>query len=197
MIRKFTDLKSKTKLGVNVFKNLFLATPFGKLPVFNVDHDVLMIPETIAIYHYIAAKHGGLPASIEDQVMCDAYGEHLQDYLYKSGLFHEAVFQNKPKEEIQKLHDEAVKYLKERIIPDLNKQLLNNGKGFLVGHEYTWVDFMAADIIDTHLHWSENADKDELGEVVKHRDRIFALPGLKNRLIERQLLFPPKEIYNF
>ncbi|KAE9545827.1 hypothetical protein FO519_010961, partial [Halicephalobus sp. NKZ332] len=66
-------------------------TPFGQVPVLYVDDDKLVLPETLAIYRYLAAKHGAIPDSLEDQALCDAYADHVQDYMSKLVLFVYAV----------------------------------------------------------------------------------------------------------
>uniref|UniRef100_A0AC34RSU9 GST N-terminal domain-containing protein n=1 Tax=Panagrolaimus sp. JU765 TaxID=591449 RepID=A0AC34RSU9_9BILA len=66
------------------------STPFGKLPVLISNEENFILPETLAIYRFLAMKHGGFPEKLEEQVLCDSFGHHIRDYLLKVGLFSEA-----------------------------------------------------------------------------------------------------------
>uniref|UniRef100_A0AC34RHR3 Glutathione S-transferase n=1 Tax=Panagrolaimus sp. JU765 TaxID=591449 RepID=A0AC34RHR3_9BILA len=172
-------------------------TPFGQVPVLKCDCG-LQLPETTAIYRYIGAKHGAVADSLEEQALCDALADHLQDYMSKLVLFIRAIMGKQlPRERIQEYLDDADKFLIERLAPDFNKQLKKNDTGYLVGKKPTWVDFIVADTIDNHLYFTDNADKDQLGELVQHRDKIFGLPGLEKRVEERKGLYPPRETFKF
>uniref|UniRef100_A0AC34Q2C6 Glutathione S-transferase n=1 Tax=Panagrolaimus sp. JU765 TaxID=591449 RepID=A0AC34Q2C6_9BILA len=162
------------------------ATPFGQLPVLKCDCG-LQLPETTAIYRYIGAKHGAVADTLEEQALCDALADHLQDYMSKLSLFIGGIMGKKlPRERLQEYLDESNKFFIERLVPDLNKQLKKNGTGYLVGKKPTWVDFIVADTMDSHLYFSDNADKDQLGELIQHKDKIFGLPGVQKRVEERK-----------
>ena len=175
----------------------FLATPFGLVPVLYVDGDKFVLPETLAIYRYLAAKHGALPDSLEDQAVANAYGDHIQDWMSKLNLFVGAIFSKKPREQILEYRADFVNFFRDRMVPDLKKQLEKNGTGWVIGNKPTWIDFMLADVIDEHLYWREENDDELLGEILKHHDRVFGLPGLEERIKERKQLFPPKDTFKY
>ncbi|KAE9546760.1 hypothetical protein FO519_010028, partial [Halicephalobus sp. NKZ332] len=171
----------------------FATTPFGQVPVLYVDDDKLVLPETMAIYRYLAAKHGAIPDSLEDQALCDAYADHIQDFMSKVSLFIMSVTTKMPRERIVEYLTDYTKFVQERLVPDLKKQLEKNGTGWIVGDKPTWVDFLIADIIDNHLYWRETNDDEIIGELLKYREKVFGLPGLEKRLEERKTLFPPRD----
>ncbi|KAE9552095.1 hypothetical protein FO519_004675 [Halicephalobus sp. NKZ332] len=172
-------------------------TPFGQVPVLYVDDDKLVLPETLAIYRYLASKHGAVPDSLEDRALCDAYADHVQDYMSKIVLFILAIFEKKPKERILEYREDASKFLQERLFPDLQKQLEKNGTGWMVGGKPTWLDFFVADTVDNDLYWKEEGDDEVPEELLKHREKVFGLPGLEKRVEERKHLFPPKDLLKF
>lgn len=71
-------------------------------------------------------------------------------------------------------------------VPIFSKQLQENGSGFLVGKNVTWVDFLLADIVDRIAKlFPENQHK-LLEPLLGHRDKILSLPNLEKRLEERK-----------
>ena len=117
--------------------------------------------------------------------------------MSKLGLFVNAIFAKKPREHILEYRDEFIKFFRERLVPDLLKQLKENGTGWIVGNKPTWIDFMVSDVIDDHLYWRDENDDEALGELLKHREKVFGLPGLEKRLEERKSLFPSKDLLKF
>ena len=174
----------------NIKHPYFIATPFGQVPVLYVDGDKFVLPESFAIYRYLAAKHGAIADSLEDQALCDAYGEHVRDYRSKITVFMNAKFAKKPDELTNEYLADATNYLHERLIPDLKKQLEKNETGWVVGDKPTWLDFYVADVIDNHLHWRDEKEKEIPEVLLQHRDKVFGLPGLEKRIEERKYLFP-------
>ncbi|KAE9552097.1 hypothetical protein FO519_004677 [Halicephalobus sp. NKZ332] len=169
-------------------------TPFGHVPVLYVDGDKFVLPETLTIYRYIGAKHGAIADSLEDQALCDAYGDHVKDYRSKITLYMNAIFTKKQDELAKEYLADGIKYLHERLLPDLNKQLDKNGTGWMVGNKPTWLDFYVADVVDNHLHWRDQNDDEFLGGLLKHREKVFGLPGLEKRLEERKSSFPTEDM---
>lgn len=176
--------------------NLISATPFGQAPVLYVD-DKLAIPETTAIYRYLGAKHGGIPDSLEDQAIADAFGDHIQDFMFKLSLFIHAIMQKKPRERIEEYKAGFLTFVHERFFPDLEKQLEKNGTGWIIGNKPTWIDFMVSEAVDGHLYWKDEDEKEVPGLLLEHRERVFGLPGLEKRVEERKQLFPPKEMFKY
>ncbi|KAE9552090.1 hypothetical protein FO519_004670, partial [Halicephalobus sp. NKZ332] len=89
------------------------------------------------------------------------------------------------------------KFLQERLFPDLQKQLEKNGTGWMVGDKPTWLDFLVADVVDNHLYWKEENGDEVPEKILNHREKVFSLPGLENRVDERKNLFPPKDMFKF
>ncbi|KAE9552093.1 hypothetical protein FO519_004673 [Halicephalobus sp. NKZ332] len=172
-------------------------TPFGQAPVLYVDDDKLALPETIAIYRYLGAKHGAIADSLEDRALCDAYADHIQDFMAKLCLFVDAIMQKKPREQILEYCADFKKFHQERLFPDLNKQLAKNENGWMIGNKPTWLDFLVADTVDEHIYWREENDDAVLGGLLKHREKVFGLPGLEKRVEERKNLFCPKDMLKF
>ena len=161
-----------------------------------VDGDKLVLPESCAIYRYLATKHGAIPDSLEDQALCDAYGEHVRDYRFKLTIFMNAKFAKKSDEQISEYLADSTNYLHERLIPDLKKQLEKNGTGWIIGDKPTWLDFYVAETIDGYVYWRNEKEQEVPEELLQHRDKVFGLPGLEKRVEERKHLFPPKDIFS-
>ena len=202
MLKRFVNKLCKKILFFNerttdFYNNLISATPFGQAPVLYVDDDKFVLPETLAIYRYLAAKHGAIPDSLEDQALVNAYADHIQDFTSKIALFINSIFQKKPREHILEYRTDFLSFFNDRLVPDLKKQLEKNGTGWIVGNKPTWVDFFLADVVDSHRYWRDEDDDELLGEILKHHDRVFGLPGLEERVAGRKELFPPKDMLKF
>uniref|UniRef100_A0A914PDT7 GST N-terminal domain-containing protein n=1 Tax=Panagrolaimus davidi TaxID=227884 RepID=A0A914PDT7_9BILA len=129
--------------------------PFRQIPVLILDGKY-EIAQTTAIYRYIGTKYNAVAETLEDQAICDSFGEHINDLFFKC----RAVF-------------------KARSIP-------------LSEEKVTWLDFLLADSTDVIFSMLNDKlpseVKEQLKPLVKHRDEIFALPGLEKRLQERKEL---------
>uniref|UniRef100_A0AC35GI70 Glutathione S-transferase n=1 Tax=Panagrolaimus sp. PS1159 TaxID=55785 RepID=A0AC35GI70_9BILA len=165
--------------------------PFRQIPVLILDGKV-EIAQTTAIYRYIGAKYNAIAESLEDQAICDSFGEHINDLFFKCRAVFKAKSIPLSDEKQKETYEEFYKFFIENYIPVFVKQLKKSGGKFVVGNKVTWLDFLLADSTDVILSMLNDKlpseVKDQLKPLVKHRDEIFALPGLDKRLQERKEL---------
>nr|QNM80587.1 glutathione S-transferase sigma 2 [Daphnia pulex] len=109
-------------------------TPFGQVPVLEVDGKPLA--QSNAIARYLARQHGLAGQNEWEQSQADMYVDCIYDLISGTRpIIHESD-KEKQKEILQK-------FLKETVNPHLEKleqQLIKNGTGFLVGKSITWAD---------------------------------------------------------
>uniref|UniRef100_A0A914Q2L5 Glutathione S-transferase n=1 Tax=Panagrolaimus davidi TaxID=227884 RepID=A0A914Q2L5_9BILA len=173
------------------FHHLILAQPFKQLPVLIVDGKY-EIAQTTVIYRYIGAKYGAICETLEEQAICDSYGEHINDLFFKCRAFFKAKMQQLPEQKQKETYEEFNKFFTKNYIPAFIKQFNKNGGKFIVGNKVTWLDFFLADCTDLLLVSFNDMltpeVKEQLTPFAKHRDDIFALPGLEKRMKERKEL---------
>uniref|UniRef100_A0AC34G0U3 Glutathione S-transferase n=1 Tax=Panagrolaimus sp. ES5 TaxID=591445 RepID=A0AC34G0U3_9BILA len=181
----FTD----TYITDDEWPNVKELQPFRQLPVLIVDKKY-EIAQTTVIYRYIGAKYGAIAETLEEQAICDAFGEHINDMFAKSRALLKAKFLPASEEKQKETAAEFQKFFAVNFMPVLNKQLKKPDEKYVVGNKVTWLDFLLADFTDLALNFFKDAITPEIKELFipfeKHRDLIFGLPGLEKRLKERK-----------
>lgn len=118
------------------FETLKPTLPFGQLPVLQVDE--LILPQSRAIYGFVAAQHGFLPADNVGRAQVDVVIETIGDSDFDVGKW---FFE---KDEVKK--GELKKHIDDVVFPKmlghLEKLLSKNkeGKGWFVGDKVTLAD---------------------------------------------------------
>jgi glutathione S-transferase len=165
--------------------------PFRQIPVLIINGKY-EIAQTTAIYRYIGAKYGAIAENLEEQAICDSFGEHINDLFFKCRAVFKAKSLPLSEEKQKETYEEFTKFFTENYIPAFVKQLKKSGDKFVVGNKVTWLDFFLADCTDLILVMLSDElpseVKEQLIPLAKHRDEIFALPGLEKRLQERKEL---------
>nr|QST14962.1 GSTsigma1c protein [Diaphanosoma celebensis] len=108
--------------------------PFKQLPVLEVDGK--MLAQSRAISRYLARKHGLAGKDEWEQALADMYVDCIDDLIY--GM-RGAYMEKDP----EKQKEMMKKCMEEKVHPHaliVEKQLIKNGTGFLVGSEITWAD---------------------------------------------------------
>jgi len=108
--------------------------PFGQVPVLEVDGKMLAQSHSIA--RYLARKHGLAGKDDWEQAQADVYADCINDLM--TGM--RPAFLEKDPEKQKELYQ---KFLAENVVPHatiVERHLLKNGTGFLVGSEITWAD---------------------------------------------------------
>ncbi|KHN74035.1 Glutathione S-transferase 1 [Toxocara canis] len=161
-------------------------TPFGQLPLLEVDGEVLA--QSTAIYRYLGRQFGlaGKTPMEEAQVdsIFDVYrdlDEELRPFLY--------ALNGEKEGDKDKLKKEVFIPAREKYFPAFEKFLAKSGSEYLVGKSLTWADIV---ISDAFAIW-ETLVPDFLSgypELKKFVERVRELPNIKKWISER-----PKSLY--
>ncbi|OQV13553.1 putative glutathione S-transferase 6 [Hypsibius exemplaris] len=151
-------------------------TPFGTLPLLEVDGKYL--GETQAIARYVAKQVGLAGANDWDAAQADSI------ITYISAEFNPVAFQMIRELDLEKkkLHGEKAaaqaKKVAATLVRILEKNNENNGKGFLVGQTPTVADFLTV-TFSSVTGLLQLGTLDEFKALGAHRDLISGLPGVK------------------
>uniref|UniRef100_A0AC35GIU0 Glutathione S-transferase n=1 Tax=Panagrolaimus sp. PS1159 TaxID=55785 RepID=A0AC35GIU0_9BILA len=163
------------------------STPFGQVPVLLVENGKFAIPQSTAILRYIATKFGGLAKSPEEQALCDAYAEQIQDFIMAVRPWIWTITRETPNEEKEEKYISVLlPAVQESFVPIFERQLRSNESGWLIGDSVTWIDFFLADIVDKLVHRLKPENVSILENLVKHQKKIFSLPNLEERIKQRE-----------
>ncbi|GMT21298.1 hypothetical protein PFISCL1PPCAC_12595 [Pristionchus fissidentatus] len=156
-------------------------TPFGKMPVLEVDGK--MIPQSFAIARYIATKHGLAGKTPFEAAWVDALADQWKDFHNEFQKFFYPVigFGKGDLEELKKAHGIPER---DKFFPIIEKQLKNTNSGFLVGSSVTWVDALIAEQVE-QISTKVPGFLDGFPEVLKHSAKIHAIPQLAKYIQHR------------
>ena len=159
-------------------------TPFGQLPVLNVDG--FDIPQSSAICRYLARKFGYAGKTPEEEAWADAIVDQYKDFsvAFKTLLF--AARAGKPQEEILKIRYEIFNPARDAYFCHLNAILKKNKSGYLVGDGLTWADLVVADNLHS-LEKFKALDDDNIGHqnLKKYVEKIYSTPDLEDHVATR------------
>ncbi|RUS84493.1 hypothetical protein EGW08_007732 [Elysia chlorotica] len=154
-------------------------TPFGQIPVLEVDGEE--IGQSVAIANYLAREFGlygktNMESCQIDQVVC-----LIQDLI---NAFVKAMFEIDPakKAEMMRVNNEEVV---PRFLGFFESILKKNGTGFFVGSDITLADFFIYDST-WNLIKSTPTLLDNFPNLKQHRDRIGSVPQIKAHVDARK-----------
>ncbi|CAP37636.2 Protein CBR-GST-15 [Caenorhabditis briggsae] len=148
------------------WENLKEKTPFGQLPVLNVDG--FDIPQSAAICRYLARKFGYAGKNPEEEAWADAIVDQYKDFsvAFKTLIF--AARAGKPQEDILKIRYEIFNPSRDAYFEILNKILKDNKSG-------TCLEKLKA--LD-----DDNEDHQKLRKYV---EKIYSTPDLEDHIATR------------
>ncbi|KZS14637.1 Glutathione S-transferase A4 [Daphnia magna] len=161
------------------------STPFGQVPVLEVDGQVLAQSNTIA--RYLARKYGLAGKNDWEQALADMYADNIND------LLNAAVppFMEKDPVKQKEMYE---KFMAETIanhVVLIEKQLKKNNTGYLVGNDLTWADLAYyayfSDFLEVKFGSAFLKDAPLLKALI---DRVKALPNIKKWTEFRNSKYP-------
>ncbi|KAF8362907.1 hypothetical protein PRIPAC_89830 [Pristionchus pacificus] len=153
-------------------------TPFGRIPVLEVDGK--LIAQSLTIARYIASQHGLAGKTPLEAAWADSIADEWRDFhgnFKKYWYLKIGVRQG----DIEGTRVEYGIPARDKFFPLIVKQLKETGTGFLVGDSVTWVDVLIANTVD-EVEENEPGllqDYPEASFVVQHKQRVHAIPALK------------------
>ncbi|CAJ0605697.1 unnamed protein product [Cylicocyclus nassatus] len=152
-----------------------LETPFGQLPVLDVDGT--QIAQSLAICRYLARKFGLAGKSAEDEAVVDSLADQYTDYRAEiKTWFFPAV--GLKEGNVEQLKKDVLMPARQKYLDIITKFLKQNKSGFLVGDSITWVDLLVADHSSMMLHLVPEF-LEGYPEVKSHMEKIHAIPNVK------------------
>ncbi|KAF8358088.1 hypothetical protein PRIPAC_93083 [Pristionchus pacificus] len=127
------------------------STPFGKMPVLEVDGKQL--PQSFAIARYLARKFGYAGKTEWEEAWVDALGDQFKDYLNELLPFLRVAW-GTATGDLEELRMSIGEPVKDKFFGILEKQAESCGSGFLVGCSLTWIDLVIVDhmdVVESHL----------------------------------------------
>ncbi|XP_058799471.1 glutathione S-transferase-like [Phymastichus coffea] len=157
--------------------NIKPTTPFGQVPVLDVDGK--KVNQSTAIARYLAKQHGLAGKDDWENLQIDATVDTIHDLRAKIAAHH---YENQPEAKAQKL--EAASELVPFYIERLDQQVKNNG-GYFVGGKLTWADITFVALLD-YLNFMAQYDIIKKAENLKAlREKVLSQPGIKSWVQKR------------
>ncbi|KAI9565907.1 hypothetical protein GHT06_009705 [Daphnia sinensis] len=148
-------------------------TPFGQVPVLEVDGKPLA--QSNAIARYLARQHGLAGQNDWEQSQADMYVDCIYDLIGGTRPIIHETDKDKQKEMFQK-------FLQDVVNPHLQKveqQLINNGSGFLVGKSITWADLAYYSFFSPMMERLGEAILDSTPHLKKLVAHVGSIPQIK------------------
>ncbi|GMT13631.1 hypothetical protein PFISCL1PPCAC_4928, partial [Pristionchus fissidentatus] len=151
-------------------------TPFGKLPVLEVDGK--QIPQSFAIARYVASQHGLAGKTPFEAAWVDALADQWRDFHNEFRKYWYLVIGIPTWEgDAEAAKTEHGIPARDKFYPIIVKQLKESNSGFLVGDSVTWVDLLLADQVAA-IKKEIPGFLDAYPEVLAHSDKIHAIPQI-------------------
>uniref|UniRef100_A0A8R1DXB0 glutathione transferase n=1 Tax=Caenorhabditis japonica TaxID=281687 RepID=A0A8R1DXB0_CAEJA len=159
------------------------STPFGQIPVLNVDGHA--IPQSAAIIRYLANKFGYAGKTAEEQAWADAIVDQFKDFFNITlRPLTSAIREGKPEEEIAKIREEVFIPGRDAYFKILNDILEKSKSGFLVGEGLTFADLVVIENFTT-LEQNGLANVAEQPKLAALREKVYSQDKLKEWIASR------------
>ncbi|VDD97622.1 unnamed protein product [Enterobius vermicularis] len=155
--------------------------PYGQVPVLEVDG--VQIPQSAAIFRYLARQFGLVPNCPIEEAQVDAVYDAQKDFDKEIEPYYE-IFEGLSNADKNKVLKELVLPARDKYFGHL-KKLLTAGDGIhLVGKQLYWADIVIADTLMVIERMAPPLFEG-FPEIKKFVDEIHKLPALKKYLEER------------
>ncbi|CAI5443310.1 unnamed protein product [Caenorhabditis angaria] len=157
------------------------STPFGKLPILEVDGKVL--GQSHAIARYLANEFGLNGKNEWEKAEVNSLADQFADYILEARPYLMALSGFYPGDPIQ-LRTSLFLPTIDKHISIFERILEENSSGFLVGNSLTWVDLLLSQHIEQILY-TDLAALEKFKNVLKHRKMVQNLPAIKSWIARR------------
>nr|QHU80030.1 glutathione S-transferase S2 [Bemisia tabaci] len=153
-------------------------TPFGKLPILEIDGKV--VTQSTAICRYYAKKSGIAGEDDWENLLIDATVGTIDDLRSAIGAYHYDANEETKVKKYDPLVKETIPFYMER----LEKQVEENG-GYFVNGKLTWADLWFVGLLD-YLNSMAKFDITEKYPSIKAlKDKVLAVPAIKGWVAKR------------
>lgn len=155
-----------------------LDTPFGQLPVLEIDDGKEVISQSLSIQKYLAEEFGFAGKTPIEKAKADMVVQCVQDFAYAVWVnFFEEDKERKEKAEKKVKEEELPKFFK-HFEAMLKKN--NGGDGFFVGDSVTWADVAFAHQVEYVSIVGLDADTflADYPKLKALKDRVLQLPEI-------------------
>ncbi|EFP04894.1 CRE-GST-4 protein [Caenorhabditis remanei] len=183
-VEEWNELK-KSKFNSSETNNhlVFSETPYGQLPVLEVDG--VEIGQSMSITRYLARKFGIAGKNAEEEAIADSIVDQYRDFIFSFRQFTSSVFYGKDPEYINKVRVEVVDPARDLFLGIINKILNKSESGYLVGNSLTWADIVIADNL-TSLLKNGFLDFKKEKKLEEFYSRIHSIPKIKEYVAKRK-----------
>ncbi|CAJ0564184.1 unnamed protein product, partial [Mesorhabditis spiculigera] len=158
------------------------STPFGQLPLLEVDG--VIIAQSITIARFLARRFGYAGENDIDAAKVDGLADTFADYFTEQKNFFPVLIGRVPGDK-DALYKEVYEPARDKYIPMIIEHFLKKStSGFLVGSKLSYADLLLAEHVSTFQEFLPH-NWDKYPELLAHRDRIQAIPALKKWLETR------------
>uniref|UniRef100_A0A914EFF2 glutathione transferase n=1 Tax=Acrobeloides nanus TaxID=290746 RepID=A0A914EFF2_9BILA len=162
------------------------STPFGKVPLLEIDDKILS--QSFAIARYLARKYGLAGKDDFESAYLDSIADAQKDFYQEVKPYYLVCGYggkyggDKDKE---KLYNELFLPVAQRHLPKIEKLLKESKSGFYAQSGLSWVDFYMAEQTQTFSAFAPETFK-QYPELLKHKERVYSLPQLSNYIQSRK-----------
>ncbi|CAI2350010.1 unnamed protein product [Caenorhabditis sp. 36 PRJEB53466] len=165
------------RVTVEEWNELKKKTPFGQLPVLEVDG--VEIGQSMAITRYLARKFGIAGKTPEDEAQADGIVDQYKDFVVAFRQFTSRTFFGEGPDVIKKVRAEVVDPAVQPYLDTIKRFLEKSKSGYLVGDSLTWADLVVADNLTSLIRhgFIEKGNEKKLAEF---HEKIHSIPNIKN-----------------
>uniref|UniRef100_A0A915AGS2 glutathione transferase n=2 Tax=Parascaris univalens TaxID=6257 RepID=A0A915AGS2_PARUN len=156
-------------------------TPFGQLPLLEVDGEV--IAQSAAIYRYLGRQFGLAGKTPMEEAQVDSIFDQFKDFMAEIRPAFRVIYgiEEGDKEKVVK---EIVIPARDKHLPFFEKFLAKSGGQYMVGKSVTWADLV---ISDSFASWDETIPDFLSGhpQLKKYVEHVRELPNVEKWIAER------------
>nr|QHU80051.1 glutathione S-transferase S5 [Bemisia tabaci] len=153
-------------------------TPFGKLPVLEVDGK--KVTQASAICRYYAKKCGLVGKDDWEDLLIDATVGTFDDMRQAISTYFYDQNEESKKKKLDLLIKETIPFYMER----LEKQIKENG-GYLVNGKLTWADLWVVSLLDLVNKYTERTLEEKYPLIIALKDKVLSIPSIKAWVAKR------------
>jgi len=154
-------------------------SPFGQVPILEVDGQVLAQSATIT--RYLARKFKLTGKDEWEAAKCDEIGDAIKDFIQLWSPLWREKDEEKRKQQIA----EAVISSKERFVSKFNQMVEANGGKHIVGNSLTWADIIVAHFLENLARIAKVQLVDEAPALQALIDTVRETPHIKEYIATR------------